>query len=113
MHMVTAARRLFPGPRPGLRALNETISPVPRLSSGVLGFPDFRGFTRALILWNLGSYFGLLILGVVARPLASEIGAILALDPALVRETLNVLLKYEQDIVAVEPRIGEFLERGK
>jgi MoxR-like ATPase len=32
-----------------------------------------------------------------------------ALDPALVRETLNVLLKYEQDIVAVEPRIGEFL----
>jgi hypothetical protein len=34
-----------------------------------------------------------------------------ALDPALVRETLNVLLKFEQDIVAVEPRIGEFLDR--
>jgi MoxR-like ATPase len=32
-----------------------------------------------------------------------------ALDPALVRETLNVLLKFEQDIIAVEPRIGEFL----
>ena len=32
-----------------------------------------------------------------------------SLDPALVRETLNVLLKFEQDIVAVEPRIGEFL----
>lgn len=32
-----------------------------------------------------------------------------ALDPALVRETLNVLLKFEQDIHAVEPRIGEFL----
>ena len=34
-----------------------------------------------------------------------------ALDPALVRETLNVLLKYEQDILAVEPRIGEFLSQ--
>jgi MoxR-like ATPase len=32
-----------------------------------------------------------------------------ALDPALVLETLNVLLKFEQDIAAVEPRIGEFL----
>jgi MoxR-like ATPase len=32
-----------------------------------------------------------------------------ALDPALVRETLNVLLKFEQDIAAVEPRIAEFL----
>jgi MoxR-like ATPase len=34
-----------------------------------------------------------------------------ALDPALVRETLNVLLKFEQDIHAVEPRIGEFLAK--
>lgn len=25
------------------------------------------------------------------------------------RETLNVLLKYEQDIIAVEPRIGTLL----
>ncbi len=32
-----------------------------------------------------------------------------ALDAELVRETLNVLLKFEQDISAVEPRIGEFL----
>ena len=32
-----------------------------------------------------------------------------ALDGDLVRETLNVLLKFEQDVVAVEPRIGEFL----
>jgi MoxR-like ATPase len=32
-----------------------------------------------------------------------------ALDGELVRETLNVLLKFEQDVVAVEPRIGEFL----
>jgi len=83
--MGIAVLRLFRGRRRGLLVLNETIFPVPRLSSGgVLGFPDFRGFTRSLVLWNLGSYFGLLILGVVARPLASEIGAILALDPALV-----------------------------
>jgi len=32
-----------------------------------------------------------------------------ALDVELVRETLNVLLKFEQDMTAVEPRIGEFL----
>ena len=31
------------------------------------------------------------------------------LDAGLVRETLNVLLKFEQDITAAEPRIGEFL----
>jgi membrane associated rhomboid family serine protease len=54
---------------------------VPRLSSGVLGFPDFRGFTRALILWNLASYFGLLILGVVSAPLANQIAGFFALDP--------------------------------
>ena len=34
-----------------------------------------------------------------------------ALDADLVRETLNILLKFEQDIVAVEPRIGELLAR--
>ena len=55
---------------------------MPRLSSGVLGFPDFRGFTRTLILWNLGSYFGLLLIGVIAAPVAGEIAGLLALDPA-------------------------------
>ncbi|HZL00655.1 MAG TPA: MoxR family ATPase [Caulobacteraceae bacterium] len=34
-----------------------------------------------------------------------------ALDSALVRETLNVLLKFERDVLAVEPRIEEFLAR--
>jgi MoxR-like ATPase len=34
-----------------------------------------------------------------------------ALDGEVVRETLNVLLKFEQDIVAVEPRISEFLSQ--
>ncbi len=35
-----------------------------------------------------------------------------ALDTALVRETLNVLLKFEQDVAGVEPRIAEFLARA-
>ncbi len=36
-----------------------------------------------------------------------------ALSPDLVRDTLNVLLKFEQDIRAAEPRIGEFLSRAE
>ena len=54
---------------------------MPRLSSGVLGFPDFRGFTRSLVLWNLGAYFALLILGVAAKGLTGQLIAIFALDP--------------------------------
>jgi len=34
-----------------------------------------------------------------------------SLDPALVKDTLNVILKFEQDIVAVEPQIVELLAR--
>jgi MoxR-like ATPase len=33
------------------------------------------------------------------------------LEPALVRDTLNVILKFEQDIAAVEPQIVELLHR--
>jgi len=32
-----------------------------------------------------------------------------ALDADMVRDTLNVLLKFEQDIVAVEPQVGELI----
>jgi hypothetical protein len=35
------------------------------------------------------------------------------LDPTLVRETLNVLLKFESDIEAVEPQLGELLLKAK
>jgi hypothetical protein len=35
-----------------------------------------------------------------------------ALDPELVRETLNVLLKFEADVVAVEPRVAELLSQA-
>ena len=34
-----------------------------------------------------------------------------SLSPDLVRDTLNVILKFEQDIVAVEPQIVELLHR--
>ena len=34
-----------------------------------------------------------------------------SLEPSLVRETLNVILKFEQDIEAVEPRVVELLGR--
>src|SRR5665213_2118531 len=34
-----------------------------------------------------------------------------SLDPAMVRDTLNVILKFEQDITAVEPQIVELLAR--
>lgn len=50
----------------------------------MLGFPEFRGFTRTLILWNLGAFFLLLILGAVAKTSAAEIVAVLALDPGMV-----------------------------
>ena len=57
---------------------------MPRLSTGVLGFPDFRGFTRALILWNLVAYFVLLILGAFAHGVYDFIMVHFALVPPLV-----------------------------
>ncbi|QNI31912.1 rhomboid family intramembrane serine protease [Alloacidobacterium dinghuense] len=55
---------------------------MPR-SAGILNFPDFRGFTRRLILWNVGAYFLLLILGLVAAPLAADVVRFGALIPPL------------------------------
>ena len=34
-----------------------------------------------------------------------------ALEPELVRETLNVLLKFEQDIQAIDPQVGELIRK--
>jgi MoxR-like ATPase len=45
-------------------------------------------WARALILLNAGS-----------------------LEPEMVRDTLNVILKFEQDIAAVEPQIGELMRK--
>src|SRR5246127_3015162 len=55
---------------------------MPR-TAGILNFPDFRGFTRSLILWNVGAYFLLLLLGLVAAPLAADVIRFGALIPPL------------------------------
>jgi membrane associated rhomboid family serine protease len=53
---------------------------MPR-SAGLLVFPDFSGFTRQLILWNLGAYFVLLLLGVASASTATSVVISTALDP--------------------------------
>ncbi|HVJ08878.1 MAG TPA: rhomboid family intramembrane serine protease [Acidisarcina sp.] len=56
---------------------------MPR-TAGIMTFPEFRGFTRKLILWNLGVFFFLLVLGLVARGAAATIVGYTALVPAMV-----------------------------
>ncbi len=56
---------------------------MPR-SAGMLSFPDFKGFTRTLVVWNLGAFFLLLLLGALAPALAANLAAVFALSPALV-----------------------------
>ena len=42
---------------------------MPRLGSTPLAFPEFRGATRRLVLWNLGAYFALALAGLaIAHP---------------------------------------------
>jgi membrane associated rhomboid family serine protease len=53
---------------------------MPR-SAGLLAFPDFSGFTRQLILWNLGAYFALLLLHVASGATAYSLVVWTALDP--------------------------------
>ncbi len=50
----------------------------------MLTFPDFRGFTKTLVAWNLGAYFLLLVLGAVAPSTAAMLVGITALSPGLV-----------------------------
>jgi membrane associated rhomboid family serine protease len=56
----------------------------------MLSFPDFRGFTRKLVLWNLVAYFLLLILGVAAKGMAAELTLFFALEPSAVLRHLWV-----------------------
>ena len=56
---------------------------MPR-ASGILAFPDFRGFTRKLILWNLAAFFLLLVLGIASQPAAITIVSWTALVPPYV-----------------------------
>jgi membrane associated rhomboid family serine protease len=61
----------------------------------MLAFPDFRGFTRKLILWNLGIYFALLVLGVASKPFAQQLetwGALL--PPAVLHGWVWQLVTY-------------------
>jgi membrane associated rhomboid family serine protease len=51
---------------------------------GILSFPDFRGLTRKLVLWNLATFFVLLLLGVASRAVAVTIVTWLALVPPMV-----------------------------
>ena len=55
-----------------------------RLSGGVLGFPEFRGFTRRLVLWNLGFYFALLLLGVASAAYKANLLLMFGLLPSFV-----------------------------
>jgi membrane associated rhomboid family serine protease len=43
---------------------------MPR-SAGLLAFPEFSGFTRKLILWNLGAYFFLILLHLASASAAT------------------------------------------
>jgi membrane associated rhomboid family serine protease len=54
---------------------------MPR-TAGILNFPDFRGFTRGLILWNVGAYFAFLLIGFLSAPLHNEIVRFAALIPS-------------------------------
>src|SRR5215471_14103614 len=55
---------------------------MPR-TAGLLSFPDFRGFTRGLILWNVGAYFLLLLLQLLSGALANAVVHFGALIPPL------------------------------
>jgi membrane associated rhomboid family serine protease len=50
----------------------------------MLAFPDFKGFTRTLVVWNLGVFFLLLLLGALAAPLEANLVNVFALFPGLV-----------------------------
>src|ERR1035437_8875002 len=39
------------------------MTTMARLGSTPFAFPDFRGATRRLVLWNLAAYFALLVAG--------------------------------------------------
>jgi membrane associated rhomboid family serine protease len=56
----------------------------PYRSSGMLTFPDFRGFTRTLILWNLGVYFLMLLLHLAVPAVADHLLVIFTLSPIYV-----------------------------
>ncbi len=55
----------------------------PYRPAGMLAFPDFRGFTRRLVIWNVGIYFAMLLLHLAAPLAETRILALFSLTPAL------------------------------
>lgn len=55
-----------------------------RRTASIMNFPDFRGFTRKLILWNLGIYFALLLLSAVLSSAYAKVFFFSALSPTRV-----------------------------
>ena len=56
----------------------------PYRSTGMMAFPEFRGFTRTLVVWHLGIYFAFLLLHLAAPVLEGRLLLLFALTPALV-----------------------------
>jgi hypothetical protein len=56
---------------------------MPNFGSTPFAFPDFRGATRRLVLWNLAAYFALALAGLVAPVWSLEAGAELGFVPSL------------------------------
>ncbi len=50
----------------------------------MLAFPDFRGFTRNLVVWNVGIYFAFLLLSLAAPSLEARLMLLFSLTPAYV-----------------------------
>ena len=56
--------------------------PPPYRSAGMLSFPEFRGFTRRLIVWNVGIYFAFLLLRLADPHLEAQLLMLFSLTPA-------------------------------
>ena len=54
---------------------------MPRLGATPFAFPEFRGATRRLLLWNLCAYFALLVFSLLAAERAGEWGLALGFTP--------------------------------
>jgi membrane associated rhomboid family serine protease len=56
---------------------------MPRFSATPFAFPEFRGATRRLILWNLVAYFGLALVQFAAPATAGALASFLQFIPGL------------------------------
>jgi membrane associated rhomboid family serine protease len=70
--------------RSAKHATCDNKSMAPYRSAGMLAFPEFRGFTRLLIVWNIGIYFAFLLLHLAMPVVEAQLTALFALTPAMV-----------------------------